>query len=332
MSDSLPPHGGPDPWDGRDLEGVLSGEPVWLPEGMRPVASTLAALRSSPLPAELAGEAAARATFRQLMNAGGARQAPRAAGPADSPTVILPARTADAGPRGVTRPRHAHRRPPRRGGFRPVTLIGAGGAAAIVIAGGIALAGGFSGGGQPGQSGHRAASAAPRTSHPGLSGVEGSGTKAATASPTPSSSGSKQSSSPSAANPGPAELCRQYLDSIAQPGSRPDSAGFQQLSSLAGGPWHVTGYCMRLQPWSKQSDSGGLGFPPADSQDSAGNGGPQGQNQGQGGNPQPGDIGNGFGSGFGGGIGNGIGDGQGNAGNGNGNGAKGSAAGDKKQQ
>ena len=48
MSDSLPPNGGPDPYDGRDLEGLLSGENVRLPDGMRPVAGTLAALRAAP--------------------------------------------------------------------------------------------------------------------------------------------------------------------------------------------------------------------------------------------------------------------------------------------
>jgi len=319
MSDSLPPDGGPGPWDGWDLEGMLSGEPVWLPEGMRPVASTLAALRSAPVPAELAGETAARAMFRQLISAGSTEPAPPPVRPVDvdSRTLILPAPTADAGPRVVTRPRHAHRRPPRRGRLRPAVLIGAaGGAAAIVIAGGIALAGGFSGGGQPGLAARNAAasSAAPSKSHPALGGVEGSGTKAATVSPTPSGSNRQQSSSGSNPNSGPTALCRQYLDFIAHPGSRSDgaaeSADLQQLSGLAGGEWRVVGYCLRLQPWSKQSDSGDFGSPPYSQYSSNGGGGSQGQDKS--GFPQPGDNGNGGGSGGSGG--------QGNAGNGNGNG------------
>ena len=57
MSDSLPPNGGPDPFDGWDLEGLLSGERVRLPDGMRPVAGTLDSLRSAPMRAELSDEA-----------------------------------------------------------------------------------------------------------------------------------------------------------------------------------------------------------------------------------------------------------------------------------
>ena len=71
MSDSLPPNGGPDPYDGWDLEGMLSGANVWIPDGMRPVAGTLSALRAAPTRAELAGEASARAAFRQVMRANG---------------------------------------------------------------------------------------------------------------------------------------------------------------------------------------------------------------------------------------------------------------------
>jgi hypothetical protein len=67
MSDSLPPDGGPEPFDGWDLEGLLSGENVWLPSGMRPVAGALDSLRSAPMRAELSGEAAARAAFREIM-------------------------------------------------------------------------------------------------------------------------------------------------------------------------------------------------------------------------------------------------------------------------
>ena len=85
--------------------------------------------------------------------------------------------------------------------------------------------------------------------------------------------------------PGPSELCRQFLESFAHPGSRSDWAAerddLQQLSSLAGGARHILGYCTQLQPWAMTQDQsgadpGGLGFP-GDSPGSAGAGGPAGQ-------------------------------------------------------
>jgi hypothetical protein len=317
MSDSLPPNGGPDPFDGWDLEGLLSGERVWLPDGMRPVAGTLDSLRSAPLPAELSDEGAARAAFREIMLAGRGGSAPAGDAAGDARTLILPTRAADPGPHVVTRPRprHAHRRPPRRGRWRSRALIGgAGGAAAVVIVGGIALAGVFSAGnGHPGLLGRSsgATSAAPQTSRPGPNGVEGTASKEPTASPTPSHSAGRQSSSGGNAAPGPSELCRQYLESFARPGSRSDWAAergdLQQLSNLAGGQWHVLGYCMRLQPWAMTpnqtgSDPDGVGFP-ADSQDSSGTASSQGQ-----GGPaqQPGIAGNGANANSVGGSGNGL--------------------------
>ncbi len=152
MSDSLPPDGGPDPYDGWDLEGLLSGENVWLPDGMRPVAGTLAALRAAPMRAELAGEASARAAFREIMLAGERGPGWSGRGVGDGRTLILPARPSDGGPHAVTRPRHSHRRPRRRRRWQPKAVAGAAAGAAVVIVGGIALAGGFSGaGGHPGQ-------------------------------------------------------------------------------------------------------------------------------------------------------------------------------------
>ncbi len=102
----------------------------------------------------------------------------------------------------------------------------------------------------------------------------GTASKEPTASPSPSHPAGQQSSS--GGNAGPSELCRQYLDLIAR-GSRADLAterdDLRQLSSLAGGAWHVFGYCVQLQPWSMTqsqpgSGSDGVGFP-ADSQSSA---------------------------------------------------------------
>ena len=290
MSDSLPPNGGPGPFDGWDLDGLLSGDDVRLPDGMRPVARTLASLRSAPTPAELSDEARARAAFREITLGGRSGSAPP--GPAgDASTLILPARAAaDPGPHAVprSRPRHAHRRPPRRGRWGTRALVGAAsGAAAVVIVGGIALAGVFSGGnGHPGVLGGSsgATSAAPQATSPGSNGVEGTASKAPTPTPAPSHSAG-QSSGGASASPGPTELCRQYLESIGHPGSRSDRAAarddLQRLSDLAGGPWHVLGYCLQLQPWAmtpdrSAADPDGLGFP-VGSQDAGGAGGSQDQ-------------------------------------------------------
>jgi hypothetical protein len=303
MSDSLPPNGGPGPFDGWDLEGLLSGENIRLPDGMRPVARTLASLRSAPMPAELSDEARARAAFREIALGGRSGSAPpRPAG--DASTLILPAgAAADPGPHVVprSRPRHAHRRPPRRGRWGTRALVGAAsGAAAVVIVGGIALAGVFSGGnGHPGVLGSSsgATSAAPQAASPGSNGVEGTASKAPTPTPTPSHSAG-QSPGGASASPGPTELCRQYLESIGHQGSRSDRAAarddVQRLSELAGGPWHVLGYCLQLQPWAmtpdrSSSDPDGLGFP-VGSQDAGGAGGSQDQG---GPGQQPGNAGGG---------------------------------------
>ena len=132
---------------------------------------------------------AARAAFREIMLGGRSGSAPPGGAAGDARTLILPARAADPGPHVVARPRprHAHRRPPRRGRWGARVLVGAaGGAAAVVIVGGIALAGVFSGGnGHPGVLGRSsgATSAAPQATHPGLNGVEGTASKEPTASP-----------------------------------------------------------------------------------------------------------------------------------------------------
>jgi hypothetical protein len=286
MSDSLPADGGPDPYDGWALERVLSGENVRLPEGMRPVAETLAALRADPMRAELADEASARAAFREIMLAGGSGPA-RPGGEADGArTLILPARARGAGPHAVTRPRHAHRRPRRRGRWQPKALAGA--AAAAVIVGGIALAGTFSGaGGHPGQLGRSsgATSATPESSHSRSNGLEGTATKTKepTPHPTPSHSAGQQTASGSGAESEARTLCQQYLAFIMHPsrsGWAAESDNARQLSDLAGGPFRIVGYCVGLErPWAMTpkgpgSYSAGPGIPPPG--DSPGFGGPQG--------------------------------------------------------
>ena len=298
MSDRLPPDRGPDPYDGWDPEGLLSGESVWLPDGMRPVAGTLAALRAAPMRAELAGEASARAAFREIMLAGerGPGWSGRAVG--DGDTLILPTRSSGGGPHAVTRPRHSHRRPPRRRRWRSKALAGAAAGAAVMIVGGIALAGGFSGAAaHPGQPGASAGATSTTTQAGGTGsgsrGLEGTATKEPTARPTPSGSGGQPSSSGLGGT-----LCRQYWAFFRHPESPASWAAeqdsFQQLSALAGSRWNVPRYCMAYYSW---------GFAPSALVPNLGNGqgGPglqvPGDSQGgsqphSGGNPGNGDTGN----------------------------------------
>jgi hypothetical protein len=201
----------------------------------------------------------------------------------------------------------------------------------VLVVGGIALAGTFSGGGhqeQPGL-GSGGASAAPQTTHPGSNGVEGTASTEPTTA-APSNSTTKQPSGGSGSTSGPSALCRQYLEFIARPESHSDwaaeSDNFQQLSDLAGGPWHITGYCTALQPWSMtgkgaESRLGGLGFPPPGSQDQASGVGSTGDKASQ----HDGNTGNGASGGSGG-------SGVGNDGNGNQQGAGGPGGGSQGRQ
>jgi hypothetical protein len=280
MSDSLPPNGGPDPYDGWDLEGMLSGANVWLPDGMRPVAGTLSALRAAPTRAELAGEASARAAFRQVMRANGTGSAGPGRGAVAGHTLILPTRGADRGAPVVTRPRHSHRRPPRRGRWQPKALAGAV-VAAVVVVGGVALAGGFSAaGGHPGQpGGSSSAVGAPTASgHTGSNGLDGTASKQPTAHPSTSHSSERQSGG---GTDSAVALCQQYLASFTHHGSQLDrtkgNEAFLQLSHLIGDPRHIFSYCVHLQPWAMApkgpgSDDGPGLSPPGHSQGGPGSG------------------------------------------------------------
>ena len=307
MPDSLLPIQRPASQRERDLDALLSGEAGYPTVVLGPVAAVLAALRAAPGPGELDGEAAARAAFRLFLphEAGVSGGAPALAplrqeagtgqrGPVRQGSPARPPQTMRGGPRH----RRPRRRAPRHGRWQVMAV--ACGAAAVVIVGGIALAGVFSGGnGHPGVLGSSsgATSAAPQATSPGSNGVEGTASKAPTPTPTPSHSAG-QSSGGASASPGPSELCRQYLESIGHPGSRSDRAAarddLQRLSDLAGGPWHVLGYCLQLQPWAmtpdrSASDPDGLGFP-VGSQDAGGAGGSQDQG---GPGQQPGNAGDG---------------------------------------
>jgi hypothetical protein len=265
MSDSLPPVGGPSSYDEWDRHGLLSGKHVRVTEGMRPLASTLAALRAAPMPAELAGEATARMMFRQIMTASASGQAGSGGGRASTLGRSAPA--ADAGPRPVARPRHSHRRPRRRRwqfGGEHGKLAVAGAAAAVVIVGAAAVGAFAATGGQSGQTGHSTGTTStPARSGGGteLNGLDGTG-KEATAHPTPSASPSQQPASGPGTGASPGALCRQYWEFFTHPESRAAVAAasdnFEQLSNLAGGPDNIGYYCLRLQPWSVPS---GPGFP-----------------------------------------------------------------------
>src|ERR1700759_1153613 len=96
---------GPD--DGRDLDGLLSGGNVFVPEGLRPVALTLDALRAAPIRARLGGGGAARPAFRQIMlsgETGSAWPEGSVSGADDARTLILPTEPDDAGPLPAAHP------------------------------------------------------------------------------------------------------------------------------------------------------------------------------------------------------------------------------------
>lgn len=260
MSDSLLPNGGPDPDDGWDFEGMLSGVDVWLPDGMRLVAGTLSALRAAPTPAELVGEASARAAFHQVMRANGTGSDWPDRGAVDGHTLILPAQGAGGGSHVVTRPRHSHRRPPRRGHWRPKALAGAAvSAVAVVVVGGVALGGGFSGaGGQPGRSASVVGATTP-SGHFGSNGLDGTASEQPAAHPSSSHSNEQQSGD---GTDSAAALCRRYLAFFTRHGSpsgwAKESDTIGQLSDLAGGPRHIVSYCVRLQqPWVMTPEGSG---------------------------------------------------------------------------
>ncbi len=134
MSESPPPSTwGLAPYDDRDLDAVLSGETAGVPEPLLPVAGALAALRAAPARAELAGEAAALAAFREHRAAappraacsiGYRRRARRATRCARGRTHTVtaaarPAGAASAGGRATRRRRGGRLRRLRRRVLRP---------------------------------------------------------------------------------------------------------------------------------------------------------------------------------------------------------------------
>ena len=278
MSDSLPPDEGAVPYEGQDLEGLLSGNGEPFPAGLRPVAQTLDALRAAPMRGELGGEAAARADFRRLMLGAG-----NGAWSSDGSerTLILPVEAAGVGPR-PQQGRHRRRRPVRRGHLQAKALAGVAAAAAVVVVGVAALTGTFSGSGSPsGQSSSSASAstASSRVTTPSK-GVEGSATRAPSPTPSKPSGGG--------AGPQPSELCREYWAPEYPMSPQDRNALFQQLRDLADGQ-RVFPYCLQFIQHSGSAnqgnqDSHGAGDgPPGHSGKDNGNGNgdpdPRGQNQ-----------------------------------------------------
>ncbi len=136
MPDSqVPPIWGP-AYDERDLDALLSGETGSVPVALKPVQSTLAALRGAATRRELADEAVARAAFRAFVPVSPttgplpwAAEAEPAA--VTSHTLVLP----PAGRRQQPAARHRHRRRTAGSARRPgIAVTGAAAAALIVVA------------------------------------------------------------------------------------------------------------------------------------------------------------------------------------------------------
>jgi hypothetical protein len=325
MSDRLPPSWGREPEAGRDLdallsaeaplsveallvdEALLSGQMTGISESQRPVAGAMFALRAAPAVSEFAGEAAARAAFRALIEPAGprpARAVPASSVPADygaawgwgdpggaepHHTLVLPVPAAgqEQGSRPPARHRHRKRAAAGRGGWQVMAVLGS--AAAAVAIGVAALAGAFSG--SAGQQGHPGSTSAVRMSTAGggsvsaAPGVLGHATKDPTPSATPKASATPgETPSPKAASSRGSALCREYFRFDRRPDSATRKTIFHQLSQLAGtdsflGVFH---YCTEQQdqhlftmpPEPTSSDGSWPWFPGGGQGSSGDNGGP----------------------------------------------------------
>jgi hypothetical protein len=272
MPDSFPPLTWGPPFDERDLDALLSGHLADTPLALRQVADALAALSAAPTPAELTGEAAARAEFRALAGslALGLDEAARTDGhpyaevlsaltldgagrsarpPARHRSIRRARGAGPGGPTGPHRGRPGGRRLGRRGG---VVIAVAGGALIAAI---IALAGNL-----PGSAHHSGGSSVADASSAGHSSMSGTGSQnvqAKSASPEPSSQATPTHSAQQAPSRPPAssaqpqanKLCRNFYAYFLPPW--PHGPGeevlYQQLYKLAGDPvpFNVNSYCGR---------------------------------------------------------------------------------------
>jgi hypothetical protein len=256
MPDSqLPPHWGP-AYDERDLDALLSGQSASTPAALRPVESTLAALRADATGRELAREAAARAAFRAFAP-GRPSVAPTAwttgpeAAAVSAHTLILP--PADGRPQPAPRRRHRHRRKAARAARRPgLAVTGVAATALVVVA--VAVTGALTGSigkltsfGRPPAS---ASASARATAHsPATQGPLATGA-AQVPTPSPHTATASAHATPRPTS-GPGSLCREYFEYFEYP-EHPIPGGAaawfsvgRELSKLAGGPFKVYGYCLR---------------------------------------------------------------------------------------
>jgi len=268
MPDSqVPPIWGP-AYDERDLDALLSGETGSTPEALQPVEGTLAALRGAATRRELADEAVARAAFRAFVPVSPTTgPLPWAAGaePAavTSHTLVLP----PADHRQQPAARHRHRRRTAKSARKPsLALTGAAAAALIVVA--TAVTGALTGsigeltsfGRQPASS---SASARATGGAPGSQGVlETGAARDRIPSPKPTVS------APPAPRPTPdaRSLCREYFEYFGRPGQDARAAWItlnRQLSTLAGGPGKIVGYCLHILgvPFAGKGEGPSVGGP-----------------------------------------------------------------------
>jgi hypothetical protein len=249
-------------YDERDLDALLSGaargltsEEYGIPEALRPVAGTLAALLAAPARGEVSDEAAARAAFRAFAPVPVPVPVPWTAaaehGTVHSRTEVLSPR--DGGQRRAAR--HRRRRQPGTGSARwpAAVAAGAGAVAVIVIVLAVALTGGIGGsikqianlGG--GHTGHTGASASvTATAQPSSSQrVDGRASRVPPARPSPARTAA--STAPRTTQ-SPAGLCRELASSFyvhpVPPGIGAIRAAlWAKLEALAGGSPKVWSLC-----------------------------------------------------------------------------------------
>ena len=256
MPDSQqPPFWGP-AYHERDLDALLSGTlpsgPAGnVPPALRPVESTLAALRAAPTRRELSAEASARAAFRALSTPQVPWTAPAEHGTVPSDTLVFPAGehllpAADRRPSRAARHRRRRRRASGGGGRSAIALTAVAAAAVIIVVIAVAVTGAIPGsiGQMVSFRGHptSATSPAPRARQTPKSRRTTGGASHPT--PSPQASGTP-SASPSATT-GPGTLCRELYQRTGQPNGAAKFALFEALTRLAGGPGKVLGYCIRL--------------------------------------------------------------------------------------
>jgi len=238
MPDNLPPSGwGPAPSEERDLDAVLAGQMADIPIGLRPVADVLAALRASPAPAELWGEANVMAEFRAHGPGGVA-----------GPMGPAPTRPLSALPDG---PSPRRRRPTRRRGRRKTTrplvnhwagaLTGIAAAAAIVIV--VAFTGNLPANLE--RLAHLGPTAKPSAATASPQHTQGQKTETSSSAVQPTTS-PPATHSTAPAGPEASTICREYYSDYMHPQSLvTEKSLWQQLTTMAGSqsPRKVYEYC-----------------------------------------------------------------------------------------